>query len=54
MKQLNILSVPDMLLLNSMKFYYKYKRNEVPDYFTSFNLHAQGSSHDYNTRYRDK
>ena len=35
MKQLNILSVPDMLLLNSMKFYYKYmyKRNEVPDYF---------------------
>ena len=25
MKQLNILSVPDMLLLNSMKLYYKYK-----------------------------
>ena len=37
MKQLNILSVPDMLLLISMKFYYKYKRNEVPDNFTSFN-----------------
>ena len=42
MRQVNILSVPDMLLLNSMKFYYKYKRNEVPDYFTSFNLHTQG------------
>ena len=53
MKQLNILSVPDMLLLNSMKFYYKYKRNEVPDYFTSFNLHTQSSSHDYNPRQRD-
>ena len=53
MKQLNILSVPDMLFLNSMKFYYKYKRNEVPDYFTSFNLHTQGSTHDYNTRQRD-
>ena len=53
MKQLNILSVPDMLLLNSMKFYYKYKRNEVPYYFTSFNLHTQGSTHDYNTRQRD-
>ena len=40
MKQHNILSVPDMLLLNSMKFYYKYKRNEVPDYFTvSFIYH---------------
>ena len=53
MKQLNILSVPDMLLLNSMKFYNKYKRNEVPDYFTSFNLHTQGSCHDYNTHQRD-
>ena len=53
MKQLNILSVPDMLLLNSMKFYYKYKRNEVLDYFTCFNLHTQGSTHDYNTQQRD-
>ena len=53
MKQLNILSVPNMLLLNSMKFYYQYKRNEVPDYFISFNLHTQGSTHDYNTRQRD-
>ena len=53
MKQLKMLSVPDLLHLNSMKFYYKYKRNEVPDYFTSFNLHTQGSTHDYNTRQRD-
>ena len=53
MKQLRILSVPDMLLLNSMKFYYKYKRNEVQDYFSSINLHTQGSSLDYNTRQRD-
>ena len=40
-------------LWNSMKFYYEYKRNEVPDYFTSFNLHTQGSTHDYSTRQRD-
>ena len=53
MKQLNILSVPDMLLLNSMKFCYKYKHKEVPDYFASFTLHTQGSTHDYNTRQRD-
>ena len=53
MKQLNILSVPDMLLLNSVKFYYKYKRNEVPDYFASFNLQTQGPSQAYNTRKRD-
>ena len=38
-----MLSVPDMLLLNSMQFYYKYKRNEVPDYFAYFNLHTRGS-----------
>ena len=53
MKQLNIPSVPDMLLMNSMKFYYQYKRNEVPDHLTSFNMHTQGSAHDYNTRQRD-
>ena len=53
MKQLNILSVPDMLLLNSMKFYYKYKHKEVPHYFASFTLRTQCSTHDYNTRQRD-
>ena len=52
MKQRNILSVPDLLFLNSMKFYYKYKHKEVPDYFASFTLHTQGSTHDYNTRQR--
>ena len=49
MKQPNIHSVPDMLLLNSVQFYYKYKRSEFPDYFASFNFHTQGSSHDYST-----
>ena len=53
MKHLKILSVPDMLLFNSMKFCFNYKRNEVPDYFTSFNLHTQRSSHDYNSLQRD-
>ena len=38
-----------MLLLNSMKFYCKYKHNEVSGYFVSFNLQTHGSSHDYNT-----
>ena len=36
-----------------MKFYHKYKRNEVPHYFVFFNLHTQGSSHDYNYHQRD-
>ena len=41
MKHLSILSVPSMLHYNSMKIYYKYKRNEIPDYFASFYLHTQ-------------
>ena len=53
MKQLNILSVRDMQLSNSMKFYYKYKHKEVTDYFASFTLHTQGLTHDHNTRQRD-
>ena len=36
MRQLNILSLPDMLLLNSLKFHYKYQRNAVPDYFAIY------------------
>ena len=52
MKQLSILSVPDMLLLNCMIFYHKYKHKEIPDYFASFTLHTQGSSHNYNIRQR--
>ena len=42
-----------MLLLYYMKFCYKYKRNEVPGYFASLNLHTQGSSHDFNKYQRD-
>ena len=52
-KKMDKPGVLDMLPLNWMKLYNKYKRNEVPDCFASFNLHTQGSSHDYNTRQRD-
>ena len=55
MKQLDILSVPDMLLLNSIKFYYEYKHKEMPDYFASFTLHTQGSTqHSPERRYQNK
>ena len=53
MKQLKILSLPDMLLIKSMKFYYKYKHEEVPEYFISFNIITQGANHDHDTRNRD-
>ena len=53
MKQLNILCLPDMLQLNCLKFYYKYKRKQVPDYFYSINLTTKRDIHDHNTRQRD-
>ena len=49
MKQLNILSVSDVLFFNSMKFYYKHKHKEVSAYFALFTSHKRGSSYDYST-----
>ena len=40
-KHLNILSVLYMILYNSMKIYYKYKRNEIPDHLAPFYVHTQ-------------
>ena len=52
MKQLNILNVPDMLLLNSM---ISTINTNVAKYqiILPFNLHTQGSTHDFNTWDRD-
>ena len=44
MRQLNTLSVHDMLVLNSVKFYYKYKHKGVQDYFASFTLSTRLNS----------
>ena len=52
LKALEILSLPDMLLLNALKFYYKFVRNQTPAYFSTFTI-TQGSIHDHNTRHRD-
>ena len=53
LKGLEILSLPDMLLLNALKFYYKYERKEVPIYFYTFDIKTQGSVHDHDTRQRN-
>ena len=49
LKASEILSLPDMLLLNALKFYYKFVRNETPAYFSTFTLTTQVSMHDHNT-----
>ena len=53
LKALEILSLPDMLLLNALKFYYKVVRNETAAYFSTFIITTQGSIHDHNTRHMD-
>ena len=49
-KSLRILTLDDMLRLNTLKFYYKYLHNELPPYFYSFNIREQGDRHIYDTR----
>ena len=53
LEALEISRLPDMLLLNALKFYYKFVRNETPAYFSTFTITTQGSIHDHNTRHRD-
>ena len=53
LKALEILSLPDMLYLNALKFYYKFVRNETPAYFSTFTITTQSSIQDHNTRNRD-
>ena len=49
-KSLRILTLDDMLRLNTLKFYYKYLHNELQPYFYSFNIREQGDRHTYDTR----
>ena len=50
-KQLKILKLQDIFKLKALKFYFRYKNNEVPNYFQNifetFQVH-----HSYNTRHR--
>jgi hypothetical protein len=51
-KKHNILKLKDLYHLNLLKFYFKYRHNNVPDFFTDmFNLPTL--SHSHNTRNRN-
>ena len=49
-KQATILKISDMLRINALKFYYKYQRRKLPNFFNNFNFTTQGSHHSYDTR----
>ena len=49
-KELFILKLPDIVSLNALKIYYKYQKNALPVYFTTFDIQPQSSIHDHYTR----
>ena len=53
-KLLGLLKIQDMLDLSSLKFYYRYRRDNLPAFFYTFKLTTHGSQHQYNTRHREQ
>ena len=49
-KQAAILKISDMFRIIALKFYYKYQRRKLPNFFYNFNFTTQGSHHSYDTR----
>ena len=50
-KKLNLLKLKDMMKHNTLKFYYKLKKNKVPSYFESYQTTTQREIHGRDTRY---
>ena len=41
LKKLELLKIDDLLILNTLKFYYKFKNEKVPEYFKKFEIKTQ-------------
>ncbi len=48
-KNLKLLKVSDILNLQELKFYYKYKNNKLPHYLLALPFHPNTRTHDHNT-----
>ncbi len=48
-KQLKLLKVNDILKLQELKFYYKYKNNKLPHYLQTLVFHHNTKTHDHDT-----
>ena len=49
-KKLNTLKVEDLLKLQELKFYYKYRHQNLPVYFLNWQITPNTYIHNYNTR----
>ncbi len=45
-----LLKVSDILKLQELKFYYKYKNNKLPHYLQTLPFHPNTKTHDHDTR----
>ena len=49
-KKLGLLKLEDMMKHNTLKFYYKFKKNKIPSYFKNYQDLTQRQIHGRNTR----
>ncbi len=52
-KQLKLLKIRDIYILNELKFYHKYINNNLPHYFQMLPLNPNNEIHNHNTCYSD-
>ena len=52
-KERKLLKFPDLVWLNSLKFFYKYKHKLLPEYLSLFNCTSNADQHDRDTRHGD-
>ncbi len=50
LKKMKLLKINDILKLQQLKFYYKYKNNKLPHYLQALLFHPNTRTHDHNTR----
>ena len=53
MKKISILKLEDMFKLNMLKWYFKYIKKQLPEYFLKYKIISQGEIHNHNTRGRE-
>ena len=51
-KKLNLLKIEDLYVMNTLKFYYKLEKGQIPDYFKSFKIQRRDEIHEKDTRYK--
>ncbi len=49
LKKMKLLKIRDILKLQQLKFYYKYKSNKLPHYLQALPFHPNTRTHDHDT-----